>query len=215
MSNIPVNGLVDAYAHSIPTAIEFLLDETGSMKGHLHQTIDGYNDFVAEQRHPDGSCLLTLTKFNTNGLKTPYRDIDIQMVPAMTPKTFAPSGWTNLRDAILDRLNSLEQRLAAWDEMPRVLFVVMTDGEDTCSTSSTQEVATKIRAAIATGWTCVFLGADQNANQIGGTLGFQPGNIRSFASSSMRSTMHELSHATTAFRASATPQSAFFSATAN
>ena len=201
-----------------PTIIEFLLDETGSMSSCHGPTVAGFNDFLTEQKSQSGTCLLSLTKFDTAGQKTPYVDLDIQMVPEMQFDWFNPGGGTNLRDTIGERLASLKQRLESWSVKPNVLVVVMTDGDD--NASRTFDEAT-IRSALKTygseGWTFVYLGADQDALSTANRLGFPDGNIKSFASSKMRETMQTLARTTTAYRATRTAvrtaDEDFFSAT--
>ncbi len=185
-----------------PTLIEFLLDETGSMESCKNATVAGFNDFLAEQKAQTGSCLLSLTKFDTRGLRTPYMDVDVQMVPPMISDWFLPGASTNLRDTIGKRLASLKERLETWTTKPNVLIVVMTDGGDNASREFSEEV---IRSALKMymheGWTFVYLGADQDAISVANRLGFPEGNIKSFASAKMRETMQGLARATTAYRA--------------
>ena len=186
-----------------PTIIEFLLDETGSMASCKRETVAGFNDFLSEQRAQQGTCLLTLTKFDTSGQKTPYMDVDVNMTPNMLEDWFIPGGGTNLRDTIGSRLLSLKQRLETWSVKPNVLIVVMTDGDDNASqTHSEQNIQSAIQSYMNEGWTFVYLGADQNALSTGNRLGFPEGNIKSFASSKMRETMQTLAAATTTYRAS-------------
>jgi hypothetical protein len=184
-----------------PTVIEFLLDETGSMSSWHRPTVSGFNAFIKEQRTQSDTCLLTLTKFDTSGLKTPYADIDVSMVPSMTNEMFCPGGGTNLRDAIIERASALEQRLSSWTIRPNVVMVVLTDGEDTSSRRSENEVRNLIKAKEADGWTFVYLGATSNALQIASRLGFQTGNSKQFEATEMEDTMTTLARATTAFRA--------------
>lgn len=119
-----------------PTIIEFLLDETGSMGRYLEQTIGGYADFLDEQCKHDILCLMTLTKFDTDGQRTPFADLDIRMVPHLTTNTYVPTAQTNLYDTIISRIAARRAQLQTWDIKPRVLFVCMTDGEDNASTRS-------------------------------------------------------------------------------
>jgi hypothetical protein len=200
-----------------PTIIEFLLDETGSMSSCKRATVYGFNDFLAEQRAQVGTCLLTLTKFDTAGQKTPYVDIDVKMTPDMQDDWFIPGGGTNLRDTIGARLSALKARLEGWVNKPNVLVVVMTDGDDNASHDYSEAV---ISAALKTymneGWTFVYLGADSNALATGNRLGFPDNNVKSFATNEIRETMQGLAKATTAYRATrSTTKSAsrdFFSA---
>lgn len=184
-----------------PTVIEFILDETGSMSSWKTPTISGFNTFIAEQRAQSGTCLLTLTKFDTTGLKTPYTDLDVQMVPYLNENTFIPGYGTNLRDTIGERVLNLSERLAEWPVQPHVLVVVMTDGEDTSSRRySETDVRGLIRDHEARGWSFVYLGATRNALAVAEQLGFQPGNAKQFHAEQMHQTMTTLAQATTVYR---------------
>lgn len=185
----------------VPTVIEFLLDETGSMSRFLSQTIGGFQNFIDEQRSQDGLCLLTLTKFDTAGQRTPYTDLDIAMVPYLTTSTFVPNGGTNFRDAIVARIDARYEAMSHWDISPRLLFVCMTDGEDNASKFSVAQVRERIAEATAKGWTFVFLGAYEKSDRTAIELGFPATNIRSFEGAKMQETMQELAHATKAYRA--------------
>ena len=192
----------------VPTIIEFLLDETGSMLDCKTATVAGYNDFLDEQRKQSGTCLLTLTKFDTGGQKTPYVDLNIGMIPHMQEDWFIPGGGTNLRDTIGSRMAALKERLATWTIKPNVLFVVMTDGGDNASrTYSEDATRAALKHHMEEGWTFVYLGADQDALAVAERLGFPAGNTKSFASAKMRETMQTLAKATTAYRAARAPAS--------
>lgn len=198
----PARAIAATLPSAVPTIIEFLLDETGSMSSCQRQTVAGFNDFLSEQKAQGGDCLFSLTKFDTSGIKSPFTDIDIQMVPPMDTDWFIPRASTNLRDTIGQRIASLKARLASWTIKPNVLFIVMTDGDDNASRSYSEAA---IRSALSEymqeGWTFVYLGADQNATQVASRLGFPIGNIKSFASAEMQETMQGLARATTAYRA--------------
>lgn len=185
-----------------PTIIEFILDETGSMGSYLLPTISGFNTFIKDQREQDGQGLLTLTKFDTNGLKTPYCDLDLTMVPSLTRETFIPGGGTNLRDAIMTRIEALEARLADWPVQPDVLLVALTDGEDNASRATVEQVRQRIEARQEDGWTFVYLGATGNAIEIASALGFPIGNCKQFEQRATQIAMQSLSNSTTVYRTS-------------
>ena len=203
------------YIATPSTVIEFLLDETGSMNSCKNQTVSGFNTFLKEQKEQTDECLFTLTKFDTAGQKTPYVDIDVNMVPLMMPNWFNPGGGTNLRDTIGRRISSLNARLSKWTVKPNVLFIVMTDGEDNASSQySEQAIQSLIKSYTMQGWTFVYLGANQNAMIIANRLGFPDGNIKSFATDQMEQTMQTVSAATVAYRSTRTtstqPDTDFF-----
>jgi hypothetical protein len=203
--------VVEPVVHgTIPTIIEFLLDETGSMSRFLNQTIAGFKDFIDEQRSQDGLCLLTLTKFDTRGMRNPYTDLDIGMVPYLTTETFVPNASTNLRDTIIARIDDRMTALTHWDIKPRVLFVCMTDGEDNASQHNVAHTRERISKASQEDWTFVFLGAYEKADRAAIDLGFQPRNIRSFEGAKMQETMQELARATKAYRAATSTPTDFY-----
>jgi hypothetical protein len=185
--------------------VEFILDETGSMTKHKTATVNGFNDFLNEQKAQQGTCLLTLTKFHTGiGQTSPYVDLDIGMVPSMKYDWFVPGDSTNLRDTVGQRLAALRERLSTWSVKPKVLFVIMTDGGDNASRQySVKDLNLAITQAIQEdGHNFMFLGADQDATAVGLSFGIPAGNIKSFSSSEFRETMQTVSAATSAFRAS-------------
>lgn len=184
-----------------PTIIEFLLDETGSMSGCAASVVSGFNDFVSEQRATGGKCLLTLTKFDTSGIKTPYIDLSVHMVPTMTHAMFTPGGGTNLYDTIGGRMAALTERLGQWEHKPNVLFVVMTDGGDNASTLPAEAVRSNIvHMTTEHNWSFVYLGAHAHALEVADKLGFAPGNSKQFKATEMRETMQDLAKATKAYR---------------
>jgi hypothetical protein len=203
-----------AVVHPIPTVIEFLLDETGSMSWVKRQCIGGFNDFLKEQRANPGLALLTLTKFDTTGLKTPYVDIDVRQAPDLTWSTFNPGASTNLRDAIIQRSAALADRISKWTVKPHVLFICMTDGHDNASHFAEDVTRTTITANMGVcGWTYAYLGADQNAINIGTRLGFPEGNCKSFASAEMQQALQHVATATTAYRAARAASAETYSST--
>jgi hypothetical protein len=188
-----------------PTLIEFILDETGSMSGCKNAVIDGFNAFLDEQRALETPCALTLTKFDTCGLRTPFTDLGVGMVPYLTPSTFLPNSGTNLHDAIGMRTTALAERLAAFATRPNALVVVMTDGEENGShTWSQQGIRELIGQHTALGVTFVYLGSTPYALSVAANLGFAPGNARQFEASRTRETFTDLARAATAYRATRT-----------
>jgi hypothetical protein len=205
----PLEVSVDAHASdelTIPnlTFIDFLLDETGSMGGCSDATMIGFDDFVAAQRTEGGECFLTLAKFDSTSIRTPYENLPITMVP---PLSFHPGASTNLYDCIGDRLSAVLEQA----RYGKSLFVIMTDGGDNASRRYTIEsAATLIQQAQDNGVVVVFLGPNDSALTVGTKLGIPTGNIKSFHTTKMRETMNDLTNATTAFRAGTSDAKSFF-----
>lgn len=188
----------------IPTVIEFVIDETGSMGSYIGGTINGFNTFLDEQKSQPGACRLTLTKFSTSSVVTPYEDLDLSMIVPLTNTTFVPAGGTNLYDTIGARIEAVQQRTASWTVQPRILFVVLTDGEDNANLYyKPDRLRQMISERTQNGWTFAYLGAHQRALSVAQLLGFPAANSKQFSGERMYETMTDLSAATTAYRTGA------------
>jgi hypothetical protein len=204
MSNTSLGVALDAHPETSPFFIEFLLDETGSMGSCLPATKAGFNNFVESQRGTSGQCYLTLAKFDSSGVKVPYENLDINMVPSLS---FFPGSMTNLYDCIGSRLTSILDS----PREGRILFVIMTDGGDNASSSyNCSSTRTLIERAQNEGVVVVYLGPSNDALRVGRDLGIPEGNIKPFDTSNMEETMNTVSAATTAFRAGSTSDANFF-----
>lgn len=183
------------------TAIEFILDETGSMMSVWDQTIAGFNEYVNSQKLQSGNCLLSLTKFDSNGVNNVYTDSDIQTVQFLDRNSYRPGCSTNLYDAVGFRVKALEQRIASFPENTSCLIVIMTDGFDNASVEYTSDnLKTLIGEKEKQGWTFVFLGANQDAWAVGQTFGMSKGNTMTYDAANISGAMGDLAAATTSYR---------------
>lgn len=186
------------------TFIDFLLDETGSMSSCRQATIDGYSDYIESLKQDSQACYLTLCKFDSNGLRTPYVNLAVEMIPRLS---FYPGSMTNLYDCIGERLSEVLDQ----ERSGKSLFVIMTDGGDNSSTRYNINTARDlILHAQDRGVVVVFLGPNDSALDVGAKLGIPTGNIKSFHTDKMRETMDDLTVATTAFRAGTSSAANFF-----
>jgi hypothetical protein len=183
-----------------PTFLEIIIDETGSMSSVKAQTIQSFNDFIKDQKALPGECLVSMTKFSTDRISTPYESIGISMVPNLTSATFCPNGMTNLYDTILDRITKLRSKVAATP--CNVLFLVLTDGDDNSSRSHRSDVVQELGTQMEAGWTFVYLGAHGNALNAALAMGFPEGNIKAFSNVDVEvaAAMAATSNATTMYR---------------
>lgn len=157
------------YAH-----LELLIDESGSMAD-LEGTVKAsVNGLIAEQATVGGHATLSVSTFNSNGIKS-----RLNFAP-LTQDTrfddFHPSALTPLYDAIGERIVTLGRRFNAMPESERpsvVMFAIMTDGYENASKDYT---AAKIKAMIKTqetvyNWQFIFLGANIDTVSVSGDLG--------------------------------------------
>ena len=118
------------------TSINILIDASGSMAGLQKDTIGGFNTFLAEQKALPGDATLSVAMFSDD-YSIVYDNLPIKEVPELTTATYRPSGSTALLDAFGRTIDRMGKRFAALPEEQRpgkVLLLVMTDGEDNCST---------------------------------------------------------------------------------
>jgi hypothetical protein len=157
------------------TDISIVLDRSGSMASVRTDTIGGFNTFIEEQRKQPGECAVSLVQFD-DSFEVLYTEKSVQDAPLLTPETFLPRGSTALLDAIGRTIVATGARLSAIHEAMRpekVIFVIITDGQENASKEfSKQQIADMIKLQRETyKWDFVFLGANQDAIAVGGSLG--------------------------------------------
>lgn len=170
------------------THIAVVLDRSGSMGAIREETIDGFNEFLNDQKGAESIATLTLTQFDTE-FQLVHSFKHINQVPVLNHKTYIPRGCTALYDAIGLTINSCGEQLAEMveDERPeKVIFVILTDGEENSSCKfSYEEIQQMIEHQTTVySWNFVFLGANINAVEIAKDLGIRPGNALKFAANS-------------------------------
>lgn len=188
--------------------INFIIDESGSMLGQKTNVINGFNEFVQEQKKQPGKTFLTLTKFNSSA-GVVYSGVDINEVPELNVFTYTPGGMTALNDAIGNTILA-EDKFA---KGCKVLFVVMTDGQENASRKfkSANQIKSMIKEKEAEGnWTFVFMGADMDAQRESEQYGIGTANTMSYNSAETFSTMKQMSDATIRYRSSADGQTMDF-----
>jgi len=149
------------------TEIAFILDQSGSMGGHVEAAIAGFNEFLRDQQAVEGQARLTLVLFDDR-YELPADNIPVSEVCELDTLTYVPRGSTALLDAIGKTIDSFKARIKALPEAARpdqVIFAIFTDGEENASHQYTwRDIAGKIRRRQAKqGWEFLFLGANQDA----------------------------------------------------
>lgn len=154
------------------TDITMVLDRSGSMQSIRDDTIGGFDAFLAEQRSQPGRCTVTLVQFD-NEYEEVYVGRDLADVPGLT---LVPRGSTAMLDAIGRAAHATGARLAALPEERRpgtVIVGVMTDGLENASREFSYA---DIKALVEQqeqvyGWTFMYLGANQDAIEVGASIG--------------------------------------------
>lgn len=171
------------------TDITIVLDRSGSMSVVRDDTIGGFNTFLKEQQAQPSDANLTLVQFDDQ-YEVVHSGVPIKQVPELDTLTFVPRGWTALLDAIGRSINDTGARIAkmeVWQRPSKVIFVIITDGEENRSTEFTHEkIKEMIKLQTETyNWDFVFLGANQDAIGTGSRMGLMAGNSMTYSSNAI------------------------------
>lgn len=158
------------------THIAIILDRSGSMSSIRNDVVGGFNKFLEDQQKVPGRCTVTLVQFDT---ANPYEIMrDMEDIKAVQPlgDDYAPRGGTPLYDAIGRGIVNTGEKLrtlAEGDRPGKVIFVILTDGEENSSKEYTKD-----KIALMTKeqtdkykWQFVYLGANQDAMAVGQGVG--------------------------------------------
>jgi uncharacterized protein YegL len=151
------------------TELVFILDKSGSMNGLEADTIGGFNSMLEKQQGAEGECLVTTVLFDNN-YELLHDRIDLKAVNPITEKEYQVGGSTALLDAIgqtIHKIGNAQKNTADDYRAEKVMFVIITDGEEN---SSREYTAGKVKAQIERqktkyGWEFIFLGANIDAVQ--------------------------------------------------
>ena len=149
------------------TEIICVIDRSGSMDKIKDDAIEGFNDFLNEQKKLPFTAYLTLILFD-HEYKLIHNNIPLQNIPPLNHKTYQPRGSTALLDAIGTTINSVGLRLknTLLEKRPnKIIVVILTDGqENTSQEFNLSKIKEMIQLQTNTySWKFVFLGANQNA----------------------------------------------------
>ena len=157
------------------THLYFLLDRSGSMQSIRDDIVGGFDAFIADQKREPGDCRVSLSQFD-DVYEEVYADRPLGAVPSLD---LVPRGSTAMLDAIGRLINSAGARLAALpeDERPATVVVgIMTDGMENASQEFSRA---QVRQMITTqskdyDWTFLYMGANQDAVEVGTNMGIDP-----------------------------------------
>ena len=215
------------------THIAVVLDSSGSMGSIIDDTIGGFNTFLDAQKNAEGEATLSLYEFqypsivNARGLpswhwqefnswgkskvdvavNTKFTFLDIKHVANLNKENYRPNGGTPLLDTVGQVIKDTGEQLAALSENLRpskVLFVIITDGEENAShVYNFDSISKMIKHQRDTyKWEFVFLGANQDAIGEASKMGI--GSHTSMAYGTSQAAIHDtynvLASKTAAFR---------------
>ena len=117
------------------TEIVVIIDKSGSMRHLSSDVIGGINTFIQEQKRLEGDVNFSMLLFNDH-IKHKYDRLKLSEVNELTSLDYNPNGFTSLYDAIGFAISHIGSKLhdTIEDDRPsKVLFAIMTDGEDNTS----------------------------------------------------------------------------------
>ncbi len=166
------------------TELVFILDKSGSMSGLEADTVGGFNAMLDKQKQVDGDCRITTVLFD-HRYELLHDRINIQAVGPITGKDYCVGGTTALLDAIgrtIHKIGSAQKHTAEEFRAEKVLFVIITDGEENASREYPADLVKQMieRQQLLYGWEFIFLGANIDAVQTAAHFGIAPDRAQTF-----------------------------------
>lgn len=175
-------------------SINVLLDRSGSMIDCKDATIQAYNQYIEEVRQQSPHALVSLIQFDSQSIDALWQDRPIGLVPALSSDLFQTRDMTPLYDAVVQTAAHIE------DANRRIVYVIVTDGEDTASRLTALDAYKCLRRCQDDrGWLVLFLGANQDATGVGSKMGVSPGNCLTFDTRCIGAAMRASARATLEF----------------
>lgn len=176
------------------TLIAFLLDRSGSMQSIKSDVVGGFDAFLAEQRAGDGDCRVTLAQFDDQ-YEVVYRAVPVNEV---RPLALNPRNSTALLDSMGKLITDTAAEIAALaeDDKPgSVIIAIMTDGLENASHEWSRPAIKSLveQQTNEFGWEFLYMGADQDAVEVGKDLGVKAEQAVTYSRGKSREAMAAMS----------------------
>lgn len=122
-----------------------ILDRSGSMSSVKDATIEGYNQFISDQKKIPTPATISLYQFD-DVYETVYENVNLADVEYLTDDIYQPRNTTALFDAIGKTINNYISHYISfgYKERPKkVLFCIITDGHENASKEFTTRKSVK------------------------------------------------------------------------
>jgi uncharacterized protein YegL len=159
--------------------VNFILDASGSMSSCLESTISGFNEYVSSlKKNNEAEVDFSLTLFNSE-LDMKFTNRPIHAVESLSTENYRPNGNTALYDAVCESAMRMVKQGTIAD---KVLFVIMTDGEENSSKNyNLDNLKGIIKLLESTGEvTFVYLGANQDSWKNAKAFGLSMNNVTNY-----------------------------------
>jgi hypothetical protein len=163
------------------THVSILLDRSGSMDEIKSFIIEGFNDFIKNQKKEPGELSVTLVQFDTEyEVLQDHRSVND--IPLLTGEIYIPRGGTALNDSWVRLIEDTGVKLSAMKEKDRpekVLLISFTDGYENASVKyASPEGDSYIKKLVDQqekiyGWKFLYVGANQDSKVESGKKGIR------------------------------------------
>lgn len=170
-------------------ALVFIVDRSGSMCGIAKDMQGSIKSVLSDQKEKyEGDIDVTFVRFDTD-----YEEVfSARPIKEVSEDDLEinPRGSTALLDAMGQTFNTFERKFSEMDKKDRpekVLFLIITDGEENSSNEYTRE---RVMGMIKTlerdhKWGFTFIGANQDAIQEGSRIGVSRGKSLGYDASAV------------------------------
>lgn len=147
-----------------------VLDESGSMAPVTNATIDGYNQFLLNQKYREHTRVTSVMFNDSSRYTAKNATVETALINRLS---YQPNGSTALYDAvgstILDTIKLVEHH----EQDYGVVFLIVTDGHENASRLYTRSEIQKLiqKCKAVHGWEFVFLGANIDVEQAAQDIG--------------------------------------------
>ena len=165
------NGIMESKTEERETGnmeLVFILDRSGSMSGLEKDTIGGYNSMLEKQKKTEkGKAYVTTVLFDDK-YELLHDGVLLDKMKPITEKEYYVRGSTALLDAVgktISQVKANQNSLKKNQRAKKILFVIITDGEENASREYTAEKVKKMiqEQKKTEKWEFLFLGANIDA----------------------------------------------------
>ena len=159
-----------------------VVDRSGSMHSLQNELISGLNVFCEQQKNTSPDSHLICTRFD-NVVELVVETSSLKNFTKFSSDDFVPRGMTSLHDAVKDMVCRIEANVPSGNiEGPNTpIIVILTDGAENSSLTSKEEIATIVKAKRNLGWKFIFMGANQDALEVGSSMGMNRNNCMTYS----------------------------------